>query len=144
MNIKVPSTPFEGQKPGTSGLRKKVTTFQQPNYAETALAGLPGMKFGKLEVSAADDFAYVDPVDASVSDNQGIRIAFADGSRIVFRLSGTGTEGATLRVHLERYEDCDGHLDADTADMLGPLACAAHKVAGIESHTGRAAPNVVG
>ena len=108
-----------------------------------ALAGLPGMKFGKLEVSAADDFAYVDPVDASVSDNQGLRISFADGSRIVFRLSGTGTEGATLRVYLERYEDRDGHLDAATTDMLAPLARAACKIAGIESHTGRAAPDVV-
>ena len=68
------------------------------------LATLPGTKLGAGTVESADDFAYTDPVDGSVSRNQGIRILFADGSRIVFRLSGTGTAGATLRVYLERYE----------------------------------------
>ena len=70
---------------------------------------------------AADDFAYTDPVDGSVSKNQGIRILFADGSRIVFRLSGTGTAGATLRVYLERYEPDPKRHDQDTQQALADL-----------------------
>ena len=68
------------------------------------LATLPGTAFGALKVAAADDFAYNDPVDGSVSSKQGVRILFEGGSRVVFRLSGTGTSGATLRVYVERYE----------------------------------------
>ncbi|MFA7601559.1 MAG: alpha-D-glucose phosphate-specific phosphoglucomutase [Novosphingobium sp.] len=108
-----------------------------------ALAALPGRGFGPLTVEAADSFAYTDPVDHSTSRNQGIRVLFAGGSRIVFRLSGTGTEGATLRVYLERYEPPAGRLDAPVADMLGDLAAAAEAIAGIARHTGRTAPDVI-
>jgi phosphoglucomutase len=108
-----------------------------------ALTTLPGRTFDALTVEAADSFAYVDPVDASVSRNQGIRVMFAGGSRIVFRLSGTGTEGATLRVYLERYEPATGRLDAPVADMLASLVTAADAIAGIARHTGRTAPDVV-
>jgi phosphoglucomutase len=108
-----------------------------------ALTTLPGRTFDALTVEAADSFAYVDPVDASVSRNQGIRVMFAGGSRIVFRLSGTGTEGATLRVYLERYEPATGRLDAPVADMLASLVTAAEAIAGIARHTGRTAPDVV-
>ena len=102
-----------------------------------------GHDFGALRVAAADSFAYVDPVDGSVSRNQGLRVMFEGGSRIVFRLSGTGTEGATLRVYLERYEPADGRLDAPVADMLGELIAAAEAIAGTAEHTGRTAPDVV-
>ena len=108
-----------------------------------ALATLPGQVFGPLTVAQADSFTYADPVDGSVSSNQGIRILFSGGSRIVFRLSGTGTEGATLRVYLERYEPADGDLDRETPEMLGDLIAAAAAIAGIERHTGRTAPDVV-
>ena len=108
-----------------------------------ALASLPGQSFGPLTVSAADNFAYLDPVDGSESRNQGVRILFVCGSRIVFRLSGTGTEGATLRVYLERYEGVDGTLDAETPAMLADLIAAAESVAGIARFTGRTAPDVV-
>ena len=108
-----------------------------------ALKALPGKTFGPLAVETADSFAYTDPVDHSSSANQGIRVLFEGGSRIVFRLSGTGTEGATLRVYLERYEPADGKLDEPVADMLGSLIAAADAIAGIARHTGRTAPDVV-
>ena len=108
-----------------------------------ALPTLPGKAFGPLTVEAADSFSYDDPVDGSVSKNQGLRILFEGGSRIVFRLSGTGTEGATLRVYLERYEPVGGHLAEATPDMLADLIAAADAIAGITRHTGRTAPDVV-
>ena len=108
-----------------------------------ALGGLPGKSFDGLEVSAADDFSYRDPVDGSESHSQGIRIFFADGSRIVLRLSGTGTEGATLRVYLERFQNPQACLDGQPAAMLEPLARAADEIAGITRLTGRTAPDVV-
>ena len=105
------------------------------------LPTLPGSDIGGLIVEAADDFAYHDPTDASVSANQGVRILFEGGSRVVFRLSGTGTSGATLRVYLERYEADD--LDRDTGEMLEAIVAAADAIAGIVRHTGRTAPDVV-
>ena len=108
-----------------------------------SLPDLPGHRLGPLLVEHADSFAYTDPVDGSVSANQGIRVMFEGGSRIVFRLSGTGTEGATLRVYLERYEPAGGTLDAETGTMLAELITAADAIAGIAQHTGRSAPDVV-
>ena len=108
-----------------------------------ALPSIPSRQFGSLIVSGADDFGYLDPVDGSQSPNQGIRIFFTDGSRIVFRLSGTGTEGATLRVYLEHYEPAWGRLDGHPAEMLAPLVAAADEIAGIGRHTGRHSPDVV-
>ena len=107
------------------------------------LPGLVGQRFGALEVSYADDFFYTDPVDGSVSGKQGIRIGFADGSRIVLRLSGTGTVGATLRLYLERYVPADGDHDLDTQLALQPLIALADQLAGIRQHTGRDAPTVI-
>lgn len=107
------------------------------------LPSLPGRSFGPLTVSAADSFSYTDPVDGSLSANQGLRVLFDGGSRIAFRLSGTGTEGATLRVYLERYEPVGGDLDRETSEMLAPLIDAAELIAGITRHTGRTAPDVV-
>ena len=107
------------------------------------LADLPGQSFGPLTVSVADSFSYTDPVDGSVSANQGLRVLFADGSRVVFRLSGTGTQGATLRVYLESYVPPSGHLDAETSAMLAHQIAAAEAIAGIAGHTGRTAPDVI-
>jgi phosphoglucomutase len=108
-----------------------------------SLAGLPGQRVEGMTVSAADDFAYTDPVDGSVSTRQGVRVLFADGSRIVLRLSGTGTEGATLRVYLERYAAGPTGLDLDAQEALAPVIRAAHSLAAIAAHTGRTAPDVV-
>lgn len=108
-----------------------------------ALPDLPGQSFGPLAVAAADSFSYVDPVDGSLSANQGLRVLFEGGSRVVFRLSGTGTEGATLRVYLERYEPVGGALDEATPAMLADLIAAAEAIAGIARHIGRDVPDVV-
>ena len=110
---------------------------------KAALPTLAGKSFGSLEIADADNFSYLDLVDGSTSSNQGVRILFVGGSRVVFRLSGTGTEGATLRVYLERYEPVGGDLDRETPDMLADLIAAADAIAGITRHTGRTAPDVV-
>lgn len=107
------------------------------------LGALPGRQVEGLTISAADDFAYTDPVDGSVSNNQGVRILFADGSRIVMRLSGTGTEGATLRLYLERYAAGPDGLDLDPQEALAPVIRAAHQLAAIEGFTGRVTPDVI-
>ncbi|HBD90268.1 MAG TPA: alpha-D-glucose phosphate-specific phosphoglucomutase [Gemmobacter sp.] len=108
-----------------------------------SLAGLPGQVAEGMEIAAADDFAYTDPVDGSVSAKQGVRIIFADGSRIVMRLSGTGTEGATLRVYLERFTPGPDGLDHDPQEALAPVIRAAHQLAKIKEHTGRTEPDVI-
>jgi phosphoglucomutase len=108
-----------------------------------SLAGLPGKTLEGLTVKAADDFAYTDPVDGSVSKAQGVRIMFEDGSRIVLRLSGTGTEGATLRLYLEQFAAGPLGLDRDPQEALAGVIRAAHELAGITSFTGRVTPDVI-
>jgi phosphoglucomutase len=108
-----------------------------------ALPGLPGKRFGDLEVEAASDFSYRDPVDGSLAERQGIEIAFAGGARAVYRLSGTGTRGATLRVYLERYEPDRARVDRDAAEALAPVATAAAEIASVEAITGRTKPTGV-
>ncbi len=108
-----------------------------------ALPGLKGQDFDGLVVTHADDFAYTDPVDGSVSTKQGVRVLFDGGSRAVFRLSGTGTEGATLRLYLERFVTGPDELGEDPQSALAPVIRAAHRIAGIAAHTGRSEPDVV-
>ena len=118
--------------------------------AETLIAGLrqklptlAGTEFEGMRIKAADDFCYIDPVDGSRSDKQGIRILLDDGSRIVFRLSGTGTEGSTLRLYLERYvADASLHV-IPTQQALAPLVAFAEKLARIIELTGRKIPDVI-
>ena len=112
-------------------------------HLREALPTLPGQSFGGLEVEMADDFAYTDPVDHSVSKNQGIRVLFKGGSRVVFRLSGTGTAGATLRVYVERYEPDTARHAIDTQEALADLIAAAEHFAQIKARTGRDAPTVI-
>jgi phosphoglucomutase len=107
------------------------------------LAGLAGKAFGDLRVGAADDFAYHDPVDGSISEHQGVRVLFEDGARIVYRLSGTGTAGATLRVYLEAFEPDPGRHQQDPQEALRPLIAVADAIAGIRDRTGRSAPSVI-
>jgi phosphoglucomutase len=107
------------------------------------LSALIGGEVGGLRIEAADDFAYLDPVDGSESRSQGLRILFEGGSRIVLRLSGTGTEGATLRLYLERYVGPEGDLGLDPQIALQPMIAAAEEIAGIAARTGRNAPDVI-
>jgi phosphoglucomutase len=112
-------------------------------HLRASLATLVGQRFGEATVASADDFAYTDPIDGSVSTAQGIRVGFADGSRIVFRLSGTGTEGATLRIYLERFEPDAAQHAIDTQVALGGLIAIADQIAGIAQRTGRTQPTVI-
>ncbi|MET0943754.1 MAG: alpha-D-glucose phosphate-specific phosphoglucomutase [Mesorhizobium sp.] len=107
------------------------------------LGSLPGTEVKGMKIVAADDFQYDDPVDGSVSKNQGIRVLFEGGSRVVFRLSGTGTSGATLRVYIERFEPSSGDLSLETQAALADLIDAAEEIAAIRSHTGRDQPSVI-
>jgi len=112
-------------------------------HLRDSLAALPGQRVDGHTIASADDFAYTDPVDGSVTTAQGVRIGLADGSRIVFRLSGTGTEGATLRVYLERFEADAAKHSVETQQALAPLIALADKLAGIRARTGRAQPTVI-
>ncbi len=107
------------------------------------LPSLPGKQYGQYDVKYADDFSYTDPIDGSISQKQGIRIGFSDGSRIVFRLSGTGTQGATLRLYVESYEPDANKQDQDTQITLSPLISLADEIAQIKNITGREKPTVI-
>ncbi|MEB3282924.1 MAG: alpha-D-glucose phosphate-specific phosphoglucomutase [Lyngbya sp.] len=109
----------------------------------SSLGEMKGKTFGRYEVEYADDFSYTDPVDNSVSKNQGVRIGFTDGSRIIFRLSGTGTKGATLRLYLESYEPDGTKQDLDPQEALSDLISIADEIAQIQSITGRKEPTVI-
>ncbi|TFW70795.1 alpha-D-glucose phosphate-specific phosphoglucomutase [Methylotenera oryzisoli] len=112
-------------------------------HIKAQFASLPDQVFGNYTVKLCDDFSYHDPIDGSVSNNQGIRVLFTDGSRIVFRLSGTGTEGATLRIYLEAYEPDSSkhHLDAQVA--LAEMIQIALQISQLVEKTGRVAPTVI-
>ncbi len=107
-----------------------------------SLGTLPGTEIEGLIIQTVDDFSYSDPVDQMVSSNQGIRIIFEGGARIVLRLSGTGTVGATLRVYLERYENNPELLQQDPQLALAPIIRAAEQIAQIQKFTGRNTPDV--
>ena len=106
------------------------------------LPELPGRRYGALTVAGADDFAYRDPVDGSTAAGQGLRIFFEENARVVLRLSGTGTVGATLRVYLERYEEGSGKLDLDPQEALTSIIAAVTEIAGIRQWLGRDEPDV--
>ena len=103
---------------------------------------LPGTRINGLDITAADDFSYTDPIDKSQSDHQGIRILFGDTARLVFRLSGTGTVGATLRVYMEQFEQDPTRHNEDTQQMLSSVAQAADQLAGISKYLSRDKPDV--
>jgi phosphoglucomutase len=107
------------------------------------LPSLVGTGFAGRSIATADDFSYTDPVDGSLTSGQGLRLLLDDGSRVVFRLSGTGTQGATLRVYLESYVGTDGDLGQDPQQALGDLITAADALAEIRSRTGMARPTVI-
>jgi phosphoglucomutase len=107
------------------------------------IVDLKGKQFGHYQVEYSDDFSYIDPVDGSISQKQGIRIGFTDGSRIIYRLSGTGTKGATLRVYLESYEPDATKHNLDTQKALAPLISLAEEIAQIRQFTEREEPTVI-
>ena len=102
-----------------------------------------GKFYGEYEVETFDDFMYVDPVDKSESAHQGVRVLFKDGSRIVFRLSGTGTQGATIRIYIEKYEPNVARHESDPQEVLAELIEIAEEISGVKAKTGRKAPDVI-
>ncbi|MEM8514333.1 phosphoglucomutase [Massilia sp. MP_M2] len=126
---------YEAVDAGAAGAMMDALRARLPELAGQTLAG--------HQIVLADDFAYTDPVDGSVSTQQGIRIIMADGSRIVLRLSGTGTEGATVRVYLERYEADPAHHNLDTQAALQGLIDLAESLSSLRQRTGRSEPTVV-
>jgi phosphoglucomutase len=112
-------------------------------HLRSQLPGLPKQTFGEYKVKYADEFSYEDPVDGSVSSKQGIRIGFDNGSRIIFRLSGTGTVGATLRIYLERFEPDASKHNQDAQIALAELINLAERFCEIKQRTGRTEPDVV-
>ncbi|MGL6282019.1 MAG: alpha-D-glucose phosphate-specific phosphoglucomutase [Microcoleaceae cyanobacterium] len=108
-----------------------------------SLATLPGKQFGNYQVKYADDFSYTDPIDGSISEKQGVRIGFTDGSRLVFRLSGTGTEGATLRLYVESYQPDVNKQSLDPQVALADLINLADQLAEIRHFTGMDKPTVI-
>jgi len=121
----------------------KLKTFCVPclNYPCARL--IKEIRSNVSEVVAADEFEYKDPVDGSVSKHQGIRYLFGDGSRLVFRLSGTGSVGATIRVYIEQYEKDSSKTGRDSQDALAPLVDVALKLSKMQEYTGRSAPTVI-
>lgn len=112
-------------------------------HVKAQFASLPGEKFGAYTVRTVDDFSYTDPVDGSVSTGQGLRILFACGSRIVIRLSGTGTEGATIRVYLEAFTEDPAQQQLDAQTALAELIAVAHQISQLPALTGRQQPTVI-
>ena len=112
------------------------------NGLRAQFSDLPGTRFLAGTVTIADEFAYHDPIDGSRSEGQGIRIIFDNASRIVFRLSGTGTVGATIRVYLERYQDDPEKLTEDAGQALADVIATAEALANIREHTGKEMPDV--
>lgn len=107
------------------------------------LAVTPGSKLGQFEVAEADNFSYTDPIDGSVSKNQGLYIKFVDGSRIIFRLSGTGSAGATIRLYVEKYSNDASEFNADAQVGLKPLIDQALQLSQLKEFTGRDKPTVI-
>src|SRR5690606_4551036 len=109
----------------------------------TLLPTLPGTTLAGRRVAVADDFSYTDPVDGSTSTGQGLRVLFDDGARLVYRLSGTGTAGATLRLYVESYEPDPARQHLPPAEALADLVAAGLELAEVEPRTGRTAPTVI-
>jgi phosphoglucomutase len=113
------------------------------DHLRDQLPALAGQTFGDYKIDYADEFSYTDPVDHSVSANQGIRIGFTNGSRIIFRLSGTGTVGATLRIYLEKYEADSSQHQQDAQEALAFLIDLAEEFCEVKKRTGRTEPTVI-
>jgi len=106
-------------------------------------ASPPGTKFGAFTLQEADDFAYTDPIDGSVAKGQGLRFVFDDGSRIIFRLSGTGSSGATIRLYIEQYTNDKARLQEDAQEALAEITKVALDLSKLKEFTGRDKPTVI-
>merc|ERR1712211_163626 len=114
------------------GVDKQKATDMMKMMEEKA-GTLQGQEFGGMKIATNDVFEYTDPVDGSISKNQGVRFIFEDNSRIIFRLSGTGVAGATVRLYLEKYEPATGSLNQHQFDVAKPLAEIAFELSGLKA-----------
>jgi phosphoglucomutase len=121
----------------------KTAAEELMQHLQEQLPSLPETKLGSFVVEYADNFSYTDPVDGSVTSNQGVRIGFSDSSRIIFRLSGTGTSGATLRLYMEKFEPDPAQHELNTSTVMAPLASIAEELGEIQIRTGRTEPSVI-
>lgn len=128
----------EGAEGMMAHLRK---TFADKSFVGTSLKATSSDT--SFEVAEADDFAYKDPIDGSVSTKQGLYIKFKDGSRIIFRLSGTGSSGATVRLYVEKYSKNEAEYGHDAQDGLKPLIEVALDISKLKEYTGRDKPTVI-
>ena len=132
----------ECESEGAEALMKNLSeTFASSGFVGSELKA--STSDAKFKVAEADDFAYTDPIDGSVSKNQGLYIKFVDGSRIIFRLSGTGSSGATVRLYVEKYSKDESEYGKDAQDGLKPLIEVALAVSKLQHYTGRDKPNVI-
>lgn len=124
------------------GVSSESASTMMKNLIEK-LPTLKGTEMKGMKFESAENFEYNDPVDKSVSSNQGVQICFTDGSRIIFRLSGTGSAGATIRLYLEKYEKPSGNLDLSQFEVVKPLAELALELSDLSNLTGRNEPTVI-
>lgn len=113
------------------------------HYLRDNFTTITGRTFGQYAIQTCDDFSYTDSIDGSISSQQGLRILFTDGSRIVFRLSGTGTSGATLRIYLEAFEPDTNKHDLDAQTLLAEMIQIAMQISELKQRTGRDTPTVI-
>lgn len=112
-------------------------------HMTNTINGVVGKSLHSFKIKVADEFTYHDPVDGSISAHQGIRYIFEDGSRVIFRLSGTGVGGATIRMYIEKYEPPSGNLSLDVATALAPLITVGLELSELGKHTSRTSPTVI-
>lgn len=112
-------------------------------HLEEVIKTAPGKQFGAYTVEKADNFEYTDPIDKSVSKNQGIRFIFTDGSRLIFRLSGTGSSGATIRLYIDQYQADPSKVNIEAADALKDLVAVGLDLSQLIKFTGREKPTVI-
>lgn len=134
-----PTCRYDYEEVESKGAAEMVERLQQ----QIQSGELKGKTFGAFKIAFVDDFEYKDPIDKSVSSNQGIRIVFEDGSRVVIRLSGTGSQGATVRLYVEKYSNNAAEYDADTQKALKPLIDQALAISQLKEFTGREKPTVI-
>jgi len=132
-------TRYDYENVSSDGANKMIASLRALISKKTEV----GKKYGDYTVKGMDDFSYTDPIDKSVSDKQGIRIMFDDGSRIIYRLSGTGSQGATVRVYIESYVTDAKKISQDTQQILKPLVKIALQISKLIEVTGRETPTVI-
>ncbi|KAJ2341147.1 hypothetical protein GGH91_003950, partial [Coemansia sp. RSA 2671] len=128
-------TRYDYEEVGSEGAAQMINDLRAKG------SDLVGQTISGFTVAAVNDFEYTDPIDHSISRNQGLRVIFDDSSRIIFRLSGTGSEGATVRIYIERFDPAEFDTDAQVA--LKPLVNAALEISQLSKYTGRNEPTVI-